>query len=101
VTELENVLQCLLGGQYSNPVRIVSFNTVEGWSCDVSADVAEELPNAATRGRPSCAALQPSELRNPSKRQSLGSRQALKWSANSALPDSADDKRHPDRECRC
>jgi len=30
-------------GQYRNPVRIVSFNTAEGWSRDASDDVADEL----------------------------------------------------------
>ena len=27
----------------SNPVRVVSFNTTEGWSRDVSAEIAEDL----------------------------------------------------------
>jgi hypothetical protein len=39
-TNLETVIQDL---QYSNPVRVVSFNTAEGWSRDISADVATEL----------------------------------------------------------
>ena len=39
-TNLETVIQDL---QYSNPVRVVAFNTAEGWSRDISADVAEEL----------------------------------------------------------
>ena len=42
-TDLETVIQDLLDGQYSNPVRVVSFNTGEGWSRDISADIAEEL----------------------------------------------------------
>jgi hypothetical protein len=42
-TDLETVIQDLLDGQYSNPVRVVAFNTAEGWSRDISADVAEEL----------------------------------------------------------
>ena len=33
----------LLSGQYSNPVRVISFNIVEGWSRDVSREVAEDL----------------------------------------------------------
>src|SRR6476646_2598281 len=33
----------LLEGQYSNPVRIVAFNTAENWSHDVSEDIAHEL----------------------------------------------------------
>ena len=42
-TDLETVIQDLLEGQYKNPIRVISFNTAEGWSQDVSADVAEEL----------------------------------------------------------
>jgi hypothetical protein len=33
----------LLEGQYENPVRIVAFNTTEGWSRDVTIDIADEL----------------------------------------------------------
>ena len=33
----------LLDGQYEDPVRIVAFNTAEGWSRDVTADIADEL----------------------------------------------------------
>lgn len=42
-TDLETVILDLLEGQYKNPVRVVGFNTAEGWSQDVSADVAHEL----------------------------------------------------------
>ena len=42
-TDLETVITDLLTGQYKNPVRVVSFNTSERWSQDVSADVAHEL----------------------------------------------------------
>ena len=42
-TDLETVIQDLLDGQFSEPVRVVSFNTGEGWSRDISASVAEEL----------------------------------------------------------
>ena len=42
-TELESVMIDLLEGQYSNPVRVIGFNTAEGWSRDVSEDVAREL----------------------------------------------------------
>src|SRR5205823_7164227 len=43
-TDLEAVIDDLLEGQYSNPVRIISFNTAEGrWSRDVSEDVARKL----------------------------------------------------------
>lgn len=42
-TDLETVIQDLLTGQYSNPFRVVAFNTAERWSQDVSEDVAVEL----------------------------------------------------------
>jgi hypothetical protein len=42
-TDLETIIQDLLGGQYKNPLRIVSFNTAEGWSRDVSGDIADEM----------------------------------------------------------
>jgi hypothetical protein len=41
-TDFETVVTDLLG-QYSNPIGIFAFNSAEGWSRDVSADVAAEL----------------------------------------------------------
>jgi hypothetical protein len=41
--DLETVIVDLLDGQYDNPVRVVAFNTAEGWSQDVSEDIAQEL----------------------------------------------------------
>jgi hypothetical protein len=38
----ETLIRDLLDGQYSNPVRIVAFNTAEGWSRDVTVDIADE-----------------------------------------------------------
>jgi hypothetical protein len=43
VAELETVILDLLEGQYKDPVRVVSLNTAEKWSQDVSADVAREI----------------------------------------------------------
>jgi hypothetical protein len=40
---LETVIADLLDGQYSSPVRVIAFNTAEGWSRDVSENVAHEL----------------------------------------------------------
>ena len=37
------MVRSLLEGQYENPVRIVAFNTAEGWSRDVTVDIADEL----------------------------------------------------------
>ena len=33
----------LVEGQYSHPVRIVAFNSAEGWCRDVTMDIADEL----------------------------------------------------------
>ena|SRR5437879_4524159 len=33
----------LIEGHYIRPARIVAFNTTEGWSRDVTADIADEL----------------------------------------------------------
>ena len=37
------MIRSLLEGQYVNPVRIVAFNIAEGWSRDVTLDIADEL----------------------------------------------------------
>jgi hypothetical protein len=33
----------LLDGQYEDPVRIVAFNAAEGWSRDVTVEIADEV----------------------------------------------------------
>jgi hypothetical protein len=42
-TTLGSVVDDLLTGQFNNPLRVVAFNTSEGWSRDVSEDVAREV----------------------------------------------------------
>ena len=42
-TDRETVIRDLLGGQYSNSVRVISFNIAEGWSRDASDDIADAL----------------------------------------------------------
>ncbi len=42
-TDRETVIADLLQGQYSDPVRIVAFNTEEGWSRDVSEEISDEI----------------------------------------------------------
>ena len=37
-SDLESVIGDVMSGQYSNPVRVVAFNTTEPWSEDVSED---------------------------------------------------------------
>lgn len=40
---LESIIDDLLTGQFNNPVRVIASNTSEGWSRDVSEDVAREV----------------------------------------------------------
>ena len=39
----EMLIRDLMDGQYSRPARIIAFNTAEGWSRDVTVDIADEL----------------------------------------------------------
>ena len=42
-TDRKTLIRNLMDGQFDNPVRIVAFNTAEGWSRDVTMDIADEL----------------------------------------------------------
>ena len=42
-TNRATLIRNLLDGQYENPVRIVAFNTAEGWSRDATVDIADEV----------------------------------------------------------
>jgi hypothetical protein len=42
-TDRETLIRDLVEGELNNPVRIVAFNTSEGWSRDVTVDIADEL----------------------------------------------------------
>jgi hypothetical protein len=45
------LIRDLLDGQYEAPIRIVAFNTAQGWSRDVTRDIASELQEiCAERG---------------------------------------------------
>ena len=51
--ERHAVITDLLDGQFSNPVRVIAFNTLEHWSKDVSGYVAEEIQiRCDVEGRP-------------------------------------------------
>ena len=39
----KTLIEDLLRGEYRHPVRIAAFNTVEGWSRDVTVEIADEL----------------------------------------------------------
>jgi hypothetical protein len=43
LTDRETLIADLIAGQYKDPVRVAAFNTAEGWSRDVSEDIADEL----------------------------------------------------------
>ena len=46
-TDYRTVINDLLTGQYDNPLRVVAFNPLRGWSRDASEDIAEELARRA------------------------------------------------------
>jgi hypothetical protein len=46
--DLETTISGLMSGQYSDPVRVVAFNTSEHWCEDASEDVARRLCDAST-----------------------------------------------------
>ena len=37
------IVSNILNGEYSNPVRVVAFNIAEGWSRDVTDDIAQAV----------------------------------------------------------
>jgi hypothetical protein len=39
----ETIIRNFLSGQYSNALRVIAFNTAEGWCRDVSEDIAGEV----------------------------------------------------------
>jgi hypothetical protein len=43
----ETIIRNFISGQYENPVRVIAFNTAEGWSRDVSEDIAYEVLDRA------------------------------------------------------
>ena len=47
------VIENLLSGQNSHPLRVVAFNTAEGWARDVTEDIARAaLSKAQSERRP-------------------------------------------------
>ena len=45
--DLKTVVADMLSGQYRHPLRVVAFNTAEGWARDVSADIERQVLNCA------------------------------------------------------
>jgi hypothetical protein len=50
------IVENILGGQYSHPVRVVAFNTAEGWSRDVT-EVLGSCARSKTQKTHACFAL--------------------------------------------
>jgi hypothetical protein len=45
------VVEWIIEGQFEQPVRIVAFNSAEGWSRDVTEDIALKLLDLSRQGR--------------------------------------------------
>ena len=43
------IVSNIANGEYSNPVRVVAFNVAEGWSRDVTEDIAQAVIELGTR----------------------------------------------------
>ena len=41
------IIENILSGVYSHPVRVIAFNTVEGWARDVTEDIAKAVLSKA------------------------------------------------------
>jgi hypothetical protein len=46
-SDRETIVRNFISGQYENAIRVVAFNTAEGWSRDVSEDIANEVLDRA------------------------------------------------------
>ena len=45
----KTIIENILSGQYSSPLRVVAFNIAEGWARDVTEDIARAVLNLAGR----------------------------------------------------
>ncbi len=45
----ETVIEDIVSGQYKKSVRVIAFNTTEGWARDVTQDIAREIVNTSER----------------------------------------------------
>ena len=46
----DSIVEGILCGEFAHPLRVVAFNTEEGWSRDVSEDIAKKLVATARDG---------------------------------------------------
>ena len=47
--DLETIIAGMIEGQYSCPTNVIAFNAAEGWSRDVSEDIANEIRSRCDR----------------------------------------------------
>jgi hypothetical protein len=45
--DLDTIVRNMISGEYSHPPRVVAFNIVEGWSRDVSEEIAYDVLDRA------------------------------------------------------
>ena len=43
----KTIIENIISGEYSHPVRVVTFNTAEGWALDVTEDIARAVVSRA------------------------------------------------------
>jgi hypothetical protein len=43
----DTIVRNMISGEYEDPLRVVAFNTVEGWSRDVSEEIAYDVLDRA------------------------------------------------------
>jgi hypothetical protein len=50
-TDESTTIENILSGQYSHPLRVVAFNTAEGWARDATEDIARAVLRRANTER--------------------------------------------------
>jgi hypothetical protein len=45
--DLDTIVRNVISGEYRDPLRVVAFNTAEGWSRDVSEEIAYDVLDRA------------------------------------------------------
>jgi hypothetical protein len=43
----DTIVRKMISGEYRNPLRVIAFNTIEGWSRDVSEEIAYDVLDRA------------------------------------------------------
>jgi len=79
------LIRDLLDGQYRDPVRIVAFNTVEGWSRDLTEEIAVGAPVCFSVSENSETDL-PASLRDSPRRDARSRRSPWDGRSGTRLP---------------